>query len=276
MRKLLRADFMRLFHDKIFIFSCVAMFISGAALPMIHYFDKVNSGESWKPDATCFVFAFLVPIVFSLFTALFVGSEYSDGTIRNKITVGHMRHNIYLSKLTVCVTAGISLCIAYLVPHTVLSLALLGSFEAAPKVIFMYLGLNFALILAFAALFTLISMLCANKAYSAAACILLVFAMLFAGIRITSALNEPEYYSGYSYTENGVTTTEEAEKNPHYLDGAKRRIYELLQDLIPGGQAIQNANMNAKNPAMLAVYDASIVIFATVCGLIFFRRKNLK
>lgn len=209
-------------------------------------------------------------------TALFVGSECSDGTMRNKLIVGHKRCNIYLSKLVVCVTAGILLCAAYLVPHTCFGLLLLGGFKTAFVKLLLYMGLNFMLVAAFAALLALIAMLCQNKAYSTAGCILLVFSLLFAGVRITSALNEPEYYSGYSYTENGITISEEAERNPNYLSGAKRQFYEFLRDFTPGGQAIQLANMDAGNPGMLALYDAVILIAAAGCGIFAFRRRDLK
>lgn len=276
MRKLLRADFSRLFRDKVFLISCAVMFSAGMGLPFIHYLDNVNSGEGWTADSTCFVYAFLVPILLSLVTALFVGTGYSDGTMRNKLIVGHKRHCIYLSQLMACITAGFALCLSYLVPHTCLGLLLLGNFEAGLAKLLVYIGLTFALVIAFSSLLVLIAMLCHNKAYATASCILLVFALLFAGIRITSALNEPEYYSGYSYTENGVTTTEEAERNPNYLYGTKRQIYEFLNDFVPGGQAIKLANMNAEKPSMLVLYDGIILLAATGCGLILFRRRDLK
>ena len=276
MRKLLRADFSRLFHDKVFLISCAFMLLAGAGLPLIHYFDNLKNGEVWTVDSTYFAYAFLVPILLSLVTALFVGAGYSDGTMRNKRIVGHKRHCIYLSHLTVCVAAGFVLCLSYLVPHTCLGLILLGNFETGAAKLFVYIGLNFALTAAFAALFVLVSMLCHNKAYSTAGCILLVFALLFAGIRITSALNEPEYYSGYSYTENGSTITEEAERNPNYLRGTKRQIYEFLNVFIPGGQAIKLANMNTEKPVMSALYDGIILLAATSFGMVFFRRKDLK
>lgn len=71
-----------------------------------------------------------------------------------------------------------------------------------------------------------------HKAYTAALCILLAFALLFAGVYITSALNEPEYYQGFSYTENDVTASEEMERNPNYLSGAKRQVYEFMYDFL--------------------------------------------
>lgn len=276
MRKLLRANFARMCKDRVFLFSCAVMLLVGAALPLIHYLDNLHNGESWTPDSTCFAYAFLAPILLSLVTALFIGSEYSDGTIRNKIIVGHRRPAVYCANFIVCAAAGAGLCLSYLASHTLLSLALLGNFTAAAETILLYIGLHFAMIFAFAALYTLLAMLCQNKAYATAGCILLVFALLFAGIRITSALNEPEYYSGYSYTENGVTTSEEAERNPNYLAGTKRQIYEFMQDFISGGQVLQLANMNADKPAMLALYDGIILLAATGLGVTFFRRKDLK
>lgn len=276
MRKLLRADFSRLFRDKVFLLSCAVMFIAGTGLPLLHYFDNLKNGEGWTVDSTSFVYAFLVPILLSLVTALFVGTGYSDGTIRNKLIVGHRRSCIYLSGLVTCIAAGFMLCLSYLVPHTVSGLLLLGKFETGASKLLVFIGLNFALTAAFAALSVLVSMLCRNKAYSTAGCILLVFALLFAGLRITSALNEPEYYSGYVYTENGSAVTEEPEPNPNYLRGTKRRVYGFLNDFIPGGQAIKLANMNAEKPVMTALYDGIILIAAAGFGMVLFRRRDLK
>lgn len=276
MRKLLRADFSRLFRDKVFLISCALMFLAGGGLPVIHFFDNMKNGERWTPDYACFAFGMFVPILLSFITSLFIGSGYSDGAVRNKLIVGHLRRDIYLSGLIVCSAAGVLLSAAYLVPYICLGILLLGGFGASPAELSMYTGLNIALVITFAALFALIATLCQNKAYSTAGCILLVFALLFAGVRITSALNEPEYYSGYSLTENGVTTSEEAEPNPNYLSGTKRRIYEFLLDFTPGGQSLQLSNMNTDKPAALAIYDGIILIAATGCGLLLFRRKDLK
>ena len=252
------------------------MFALGTGFPFLHYYNNLNYGESLTPDSTSFAFVFFVPILLSCAAPLFIGSEYSDGTMRNKLIVGHKRYNIYLSEQFVCTAAGFMLCLAYIVPHTALSLILLGKFESAPDKLAAYVGVSCALIIALNAVFTAFSMLCRYKAYSTAVCILLVFALLFVGIGITSALNEPEYYVGYTYTENGITTSEEAEPNPNYLSGTKREIYEFLNDFTSGGQMLKLAGMNSEKPAVLALYDGLITLAATVLGVILFRRKDLK
>lgn len=55
----------------------------------------------------------LMGLVSAIFTSLFIGSEYSDGTIRNKLVVGHSRMRIYLANLIVCSIASILISLAY-------------------------------------------------------------------------------------------------------------------------------------------------------------------
>lgn len=276
MLKLLRANFFRLWKDKIFLTCAAIMLLAGAGLPVLHFADNQKNAAGWLPDASCFSYAFLVPILQSALTALYIGCEYSDGTMRNKCTVGHRRGSIYLANLMVCMTMGAVLCAAYLIPHTGMALMLLGKFESAPQTILLYIVLNLVLMLAFSSIDTLVAMLCQNKAYSTAACILLAFALLFWGIRITSALHEPEYYSAYSYTENGVTVEAPEERNPNYLTGAKRQVYEFLYDFTPGGQVLQLASQSTEHPSRLALYSGVLIVLTTCGGILAFRRKDLK
>ena len=276
MLKLLRAGFSRLWKNRLFWLETGILALIGAAIPIKYFLDNRSGASTWTPDTACFTYDFFVPILLSVLTALFIGSEYSDGTMRNKCIVGHRRGSIYLSNLLVCMAAGVLLCAAYLIPYLCLALPLLGSFAASTKTVLLFVALTLALVFAFVSCFTLIAMLTQSKAHTAAACILLVFALLFAGVHITSALNEPEYYAAYSYTENGVTVEAPEERNPNYLTGTKRQVYEFLQDFTPGGQALQLAGLCAEHPAQLALYSGAILLLTTCCGVLIFRRKDLK
>ena len=276
MRKLLKANFSRLWRDKVFLISNVLMVILGIALPLIHDIDNKNNSIGWTWDFNLFSYMMFAPILLSVVSAFFIGSEYSNGTMRNKLIAGHHRSHIYLANLIVSIVAGVILSAAYLIPYTCVGVPLLGVGKIDFLKIFLYLGLNMALAVAFSSVFTLIAMLCQNKAYTVAGCILLTFVLLFMGIRIISALNEQEYYAAYSYTENGVTTQEEESKNPNYLSGTKRKVYEFLYEFTSGGQVFQSANMEAEHPAHLALYDGLILVASTVGGVMIFRRKDLK
>lgn len=250
--------------------------VIGAAIPVKYFLDNRSGASAWTPDTACFLYADLVPILLSVLTALFIGSEYSDGTMRNKCIVGHRRGSIYLANLLVCMAAGVFLCAAYLIPYLCLALPLLGSFTASAQTVLLFIALTLALSFAFVSCFTLTAMLTQSKAHTAAACILRVFSLLLAGVYITSALSEPEYYAANSYTENGVTVEAPEERNPNYLTGTKRQIYEFLQDFTPGGQALQLAGLQAEHPAQLALYSGTILLLTTCCGILVFRRKDLK
>ncbi len=102
MRKLLSADFYRLGRDKAFWIGALAMlaYTVGAMLSNCHQaMEDVESGFPYALETFYFVYALLIGLLISVFTSLFLGSEYSDGTIRNKLVVGHKRSDVYLSKL---------------------------------------------------------------------------------------------------------------------------------------------------------------------------------
>ncbi len=276
MRKLLRANFSRLWHDRAFWLLTALMVFFGISMAAVNIINTRQEGIVWIMDFSLLIYVILAPILTSVLVALFVGSDYSSGTLRNKLIAGHRRSHIYLANLMTCCCAGMLLCAAFAIPLGVLGLLLGGQLQSAWEELLMYGGLSLALLIAFTAILTLIAMLCQNKSHTVAGCILLVFVLIFLGVYITSALNEPEYLSGYSFTENGVTVSEEETKNPNYVSGTKRQVYELMQDFTPGGQVLQISDMDVEKPVMLALYDGIILLAATGFGLVFFRRKDLK
>lgn len=276
MRRLLRANFSRLLKNKLFwILISIELFMGGL-FPVLHYMDNIDEKSAWTMDSTIFIYSLFVPLMVSLLTALFIGSDYSDGTMRNKLIAGQVRRNIYAANLVVNMEAAFLLCFAFWISHICIGTPLLAWFVSDAKKILGYLLVTLAMVAACVAIFTLISMLCSNKAYSVAGCILIIFMLLFVGVRITAALNEPEMYDAYSYMSEGVTVQEDETPNPNYVSGVKRQIYNFLNEFLPGGQMIKLSNMNAEHLGRYAVYDGIIFAFVTGCGILSFRRKDLK
>lgn len=276
MRRLLRANFSRLLKNKLFwILISIELFMGGL-FPVLHYMDNIDEKSAWTMDSTIFIYTLFVPLMVSLLTALFIGSDYSDGTMRNKLIAGQVRKNIYAANLVVNMEAAFLLCFAFWISHVCIGTPLLGWFVSDAKKMLGYLLVTLTTVAACVAIFTLISMLCSNKAYSVAGCILIIFMLLFVGVRITAALNEPEMYDAYSYMSEGVTVQEDETSNPNYVSGVKRQIYNFLNEFLPGGQMIKLSNMNAEHLGRYAVYDGIIFAFVTGCGILSFRRKDLK
>ena len=276
MRKLLRANFSRLMKDKLFWLLMAAELFLGGLFPVLHYMDNLDEKAGWTQEHSFFIFAIFVPMMISVVSSLFIGTEYSDGTMRNKLIVGHSRSRIYFANLITNMETSFMLCFAFMLSHICIGTKLLGWFESDVKTIVAYALVVLAMAIACTAIFTLIAMLCSNKAYSVAGCILLIFFLLFMGIRITAALNEPEYYSAYSYTEAGVTVAEDEERNPNFISGTKRQIFEFLNEFLPGGQMLKLSTMKVEHLGRSAVYDGIIFVVMTGCGLLVFRKKDLK
>ena len=275
MRKLLRANFARLWRDKIFWLTFAAMAAAGQ-LVFWARFSEYREGYSIALEGPFMVYVPVAAIALSALCALFIGVDYSDGAIRNKLIAGHGRASVYLSNLVVCLAAGAALCAAFMLTYLVPGVPVYGFFECGLKPVLVCVLLGAGALAAFTALYTLVAMLCPKRAYSAVACMLLALALLMGGVTVKSRLEEPEYYDGYTMTMNGVTQTEEPEKNPNYLSGKTRKAYEFALDLLPGGQAVQLAVSEAAHPVRMALCDVLVLLAATGAGLIVFKKKNLK
>lgn len=283
MNRLLSANFMRLKKYKPFWGCVIFMAVQAVSFPVIQY-NKIKEmneagGQVFETvlDNQLFVFVMFIGLVASVFCGLFLGTEHSDGTIRNKVVVGHNRSSIYFANLTVSVAGSLAICAAFIIPYLAVGYPLLGGFHTEIKQILL-LGLAGLMVaVVFASLFTLIAMVSHNKAAIAVACILLAFVSMFGGQYIESRLNAPEMWESYSYTtDSGQVIERPAEKNPMYLEGAEREVYEFLHDFLPGDQQQQIGTMKAEKPITLMGYSAGLAVVATGVGICLFKRKNLR
>ena len=206
---------------------------------------------------------------------MYIGTEYSDGTMRNKIIVGQKRKAIYLSNLLVCTAAEIILCGIYILVTLCVGTPLIGFFNCDVKAILIVGLCGLMLSIACTALFSMVAMLSKSKSNTAVICILGVFLLIFGGVYLSSCLSEPEKESSYVYMENGAVLGEEEQPNPNYLEGTKRKVYQFLYDFTPGGQIVQITEMNVTDPLRLCLYAALITAVTTGTGLYFFEKKDL-
>lgn len=276
MNRLLAANIVRLRKNKCFLGGILLLVILGILYPVMKCIEIKNTGYETTLDTGFFIGAAVLPVLLSVFVSLFIGTEYSDGTIRNKIMVGHERKSVYLANLLTNLMAAFALNIVFSSSYLAAGIPLLGFFQEDLKVIFLFAGIEFVLICSFTALFTMIAVLISNKAVSAVICVLGTFLVLFAASYLNARLNEPETYPAYTYVEGRTEVTEEEEKNPLYLDGKERERYQFLYDFLPGGQVIQCVTMTAVNPKRLPVYSAILFVLTTAGGVLLFERKDIK
>lgn len=275
MNKLLSANFMRLKKNICFWGCIIYMAVAAIIYPIMRYVQMKHTGYITYLDGgftTCAVF---VPILLAIFCSLFVGREYSDGTIRNKIMIGHKRLNIYLSNLMTNAIVMFLLCTVFFVIYLCVGIPLLGFFKSNVAYVTQIVCLAYILCLAFTCIYTAVSMICSSKAISSIICIMSVFILIIIGIYINARLEEPKMYPAYSVLMDGEMEEKE-EVNPNYLEGTKREIYSFLNDFLPGGQVIQCTSMEVEKPAVLMMYAGIICVITSGIGIYLFREKDLK
>lgn len=276
MVRLLTADFMRMTKSRM-LWICM-IFMAGLAVVMVAdgYMAK-KDGLEIALEGNVIAFVIFAGITGACFTSIFTGTEYSDGTIRNKIVTGRPRTAVYLSAFASSSVAGLFMCFIYLAVYLAAGIPAFGWFQCKLQTVIVYVICAFVVSVVLSSVFTLIAMISRSRAMTAVISILMAFLILFTGLHIGNRLNEPEYYDGYMYmTEEGVMQDVSQTKNPSYLDGTKREVYEFFYDFLPGGQQMQLAQNAAAHPWRLIGYSCVIMTAVTAAGIFIFRRKDLK
>lgn len=274
MSKLLSANFMRLRKGKVFWILFFFMFALGILFPTIIKADEIRTGFINNIDNVFGQYAMFIGIIMAVFCSFFVGQEYSDGTIRNKIISGKKRTDIYLANFITSAATSLFICCGFFIPYLCIGIPLLGFFTIEIKVVFQFLLTVIFLSIVFSSIYNLVAMLSTNKAVASVICILSAFFFLVVGVQLNNMLNQPETVIGMTM-ENGSQAYGEF-PNPNYLDAEKRRIVQFAYDFTPGGQVAQCAAMDAVNLPVLPAYSLIIILATTGTGVFCFQKKDLK
>lgn len=279
MSRLLSADFAKLKKNKFFWLCMAGMAVFALFMKIMDYVSmREYSGSVPSFESLLLIYALVIGFLMAAFVSLFVGTEYSDGTIRNKLIIGHTRVSIYLSNLITCFAAGVMMCLAYLIPALAVSALLCRSDSTDFRMLLLMILYSFVLTLAFTSLYTLAGMICQNKALTAVITILVICFFSVASIYISAKLNEPETYPEISALADGRTVTSARQvPNPGYVRGTQREVYQFLNDFLPTGQSVilTRGDTEASTP-LLPVYSACIAVATSGIGIFIFRKQDIK
>ena len=286
MRNLLSAEFLRMFKSLTFKLCLLFSAGLGAFMVLVRWMDVITHPDIYAElgveyrnvDGLIFVGGVYLIFAIAVFIGSFVGREYSDGTIRNKITAGHTRCAVYVSKFIVCAVADTILHGLYIIVVIALGNLLIGGTTFTVEEIVTRTIVSTMPVIAMTAFLLLFSMLIQSKAVGSVVCLLATVFMLFATIYIFQKLEAPEYYDAYQYIDEntGEIVSVEKEKNYNYLTGTKRKVYEELNKALPSSQLYQIAMNNMDNLGEKMFYNCLIVCLGVGGGTIIFRKKNLK
>lgn len=304
MRKLLSANFFSMIHAKRFWLGCIYMI----AAPIMDVISlrrtmdyMVNDPSLDKNLLNCVPWLF---ILLPCLCGLFINTDYHDGTIRNKLTVGCSRSSVYISNLiTLYIAALFYLALAEI---SVL-IAGAGIPILDPSAVVGKLLLLLLLFLALTAIAVLIATMVTNRS-ALVVCALIGLGLMFGGQMVISILsNQPEIpdYQGVTFfvNEDGGQVMKYQDKNgnpvdredipmipnPSYVPEPASSVLRTFNQISPGGQLWEilwdghqefdsDGNPMIVNPPawQLAVYSLGVAAGFTLLGLALFGKKDLK
>ena len=278
MDKLLHSNFSRLWKDKIF-WLCMGGMLIYAVSYMLNASQKPFSpitGEVYTLEHYYFMFLAYVGFFFAVITSIFLGTEYSDGTMRNKLIVGHTRTNVYLANLIVTFVADMLIMCVWFIGALV-GVPTFGFFTFSPAKLVEYFLICVLLVAAYSAINTFIAMLSSNKTATVLISIVLLICLIVCATTIDNALKEPETISSMSGVaiSGAAPMVGEQAPNPHYIDGALRSILILLLDILPTGQSVSLAFLEIR-PITMILSSVVVTVGMTALGIVLFRKKDLK
>lgn len=280
MIKLLRSDFHRLFRSKLFYLGIIAVAVSvGSALINNIYYMGVMEDLQLPLDNLLFRGTSVIGFAITVFTCFFVGTEYSDGTMRNKLIVGNSRMTIYISHfITTTVAALIMMVVG---SFTMLALATfwMGWFVASAAILVPQILCCLLAVVAINAFILMFAILIPSRTICVVVCLVIMMIMVnvLPTLLMDKLLNEPTIPE-MSYTDdNGIVQIIPEKPNPNYVGGTKRIIMQFCYDMIPTTQMCQYSfGALPPNINLFPFYSLFfIVIFSTV-GVLFFKQRDLK
>lgn len=278
MRKLLNSEIRHIFKSKLFWLELLFFIGFSAFIVAVNYSPAVQSSENpIYLDNVFFNFYQMMALAFAICISMTVGTEYSDGVIRNKLIVGHTRRNLYFSTLLLHMAVSLLMIVLHGVASYGLGHLLLGGFHMEFSHLAYIIVCSAFANLVFVTLFVGISMNGSNKAMTVVITIVLYIAVLYLTAFIGARLSAEEMtYDGIRISADGTMQLGELIKNPSYISGMTRTVYQFIYDLIPAGQIIQMQSDTFVPCVQFPVLSAVLIVLNTAVGYLLFCKKDIK
>lgn len=273
MRKLLNADFSRLWNDKSFLLILLATLLLSAYMPTTW---NLSYGDTKTcVDSVLFQLIPYIPFLCTLTAGLFWGEEFEANAIRNKLIVGHTRREVYFSAYFTTAAASLLLLAALL-------LGAGGSGWIRFRELRMPWGqlawLTLCCVL-FTLFFSAVSVAFVLNIPRKPTIFLTLFflVLLYTASYLGARLSQEEMtYSGVTITAEGGIEFGDLLPNPAYVSGTKRTVFAFFYDLLPTGQAIQLNNSEFDRCARWPVLSAFVLAVSTLLGYLPFRKRDIR
>ncbi len=280
MGNLLRAQLRRTFRGRLFWVELAAAALLALTILLNGYFGtNLTNAYVFKLVARMFGYAPLMGVFVGLFTAHLWGCDYEFGTLRNPLICGHSRRAVYGSKLCCASLAGLAVTGVWLLLNLAVGLPLLGRPGLSDGMLVCYVFASLLMVLALAALCTLLASLVNSRSAAYLLCLGAVAAMVIVGMVLYDHFSEPYLIPTGLMTVPDKATGElvtYVPRNGKYVGGTARVVLELALCLLPGGQGVLLCEQGVEHMVLLPVCSLLVLVGTTWFGVRRFQRKELR
>lgn len=260
MRKLLAADLYLLRRSAAFWLALFFMAANTTVLVIATYNMLTEYGYdpgAYTIEASMFCMLPGIGIINAIWVHLFIGSDYDEGTIRNKFISGHTRRAIFFSHWLIASSGALVTLLASLSLGVCLSWYFFRSFMLNATDLALAVTSCVLLTICYAAINVALAMNISRKASSVVCGMIVMIGMStftsFLEVELSSVL-----VSGWT---------------PVTL---KDHLILLLYDLLPSGQCSQINAMMFDHLARWPLYSLILIVLVTAAGFLLFKRKDIK
>lgn len=280
MIRLLRSNLSRMVMSKSFLIYLGMYALYSIALPIFIYFNnplilKEAGAESVLAMNYGLASFPLQGLAIARLTSVIIGADFQNGTIRNKIIIGHSRTQIYIANLLTSIIISLSLNAAFLLFFFAISLPMFGGFAIPAKTVVWMLIDGTLIWCAYSAISTLITMVSKNTTVA----IIISFALIMMGMMLVAYMNgllsQQPMIRTVIINEAGEMIEKWIE-NPRMPSETTRSFCRFMLDFLPGGQSNQLVSTKDFHTWQMALYSLGIIGATSGAGILAFNKTNIK
>lgn len=276
MNKLLQAEIIRITKSKSLKAGVLLMVVFAILICGYQYYLKTVFQYAITLDSTFYSSYLIAGILLAMFCSVHIGTEYHDGTIRNKLIVGHTRHTIYCTQYIISFLVAVLLNLVFHLTMLLLGIPLLGLFKSGMAQVMIMMLIGTLAMSSTAACLTCLALALPNRTYAALISTAGSFLLLVLAGYLYYRIQAPELIEPYSMTIGGIPQAAPKVPNPDYLIPVYRKIAQTVLDILPTGQAVQLMLTDIPNLLLLPVYSITLSLLVSISGIAFFQKKAIQ
>ena len=260
MNRLLTGNLIRLRKTIVFWLSIVCAAIGPICRIIKHYYYGTQMDKYLYADSGFLLIGcdFFFDIAISVAISLFIGTDFSDNTIRNKLITGQSKTSVFIANLITSIVIAVGMYFTGVVVVCI-GIPLLGGIKLPIGKLIMQMACAVVAVSVIAVFVCTVTMVIGNRAIS-----IIVSMVSVIGLQFTASIS---WSNLLFYEEHGLTDT--------FLAKLDMSLYDWL----PTCQIYQLTNIVEdipKNIYLFPVYSTILILVVGTTGIIIFKKKNLK